>query len=109
VGDDGGIGELTRLCRLEGRGDIAARLDPPKTKGLAGWEVVGTGMRLGVVRVTGDRGAAKLAGSRVARLGDPACDIRREARPRGSELGVPPPSLETGTLMRRPELAAVCA
>ena len=68
MGDvDGGIGERTRLCRLEGREDMAARLGPPKANGLAGWEATGTGMRLGGVRVTGDRGAAKLAGSRVAK------------------------------------------
>jgi hypothetical protein len=79
-----------------------------KAKGLADCEAVGTGIRLGVLRATGDRGAAKLAGSRLARLGDPAWDIRREVRERGKELGVPLPSLDTGTLIRRPELAAVC-
>jgi len=108
VGESDGTGDCTwpRLCRLEGR-DKGATLVPLKAKGLGDEDETGTGMRLGVPRVTGERGAAKLAGSRVATFGDPVWDIRRDARLRGRDEAGGPLNLETGTLMRLAELAAV--
>lgn len=65
------------------------------------------------------RGEAKLAGSRGGRLGDPAWEMRREDRAAAAaaaaearecgRVGVAPVNREEGTLMRRPELAAVVA
>jgi hypothetical protein len=66
-------------------------------------------MRLGVEPLRGeDRGEAKLAGSRGARLGEPAWEMRSEGRVAiRDKVGVPPVNLCEGAAVRRWELADV--
>lgn len=100
-------------CRELGREVVVVSLGPKEGRAggleFVGWDEeneTGTGIRLGVVR-TGERGAAKLAVVGAgARLGEPAWDMRREARLRGRLDGMPF-SREDGALMRRPAEAAV--
>jgi hypothetical protein len=125
---DGAARAVGDESRLDGRDDAeplptateAAKGFGPRPEG---WEER-TGIRLGDMFVIvgveartigGERGWAKLAVERAFRLGEPACDMRRdERRPAGFLVGVVvaeplPPSLETGTLMRLPLLADVAA
>lgn len=114
--------------RLDGRD--APPPPPPATeaaKGFGprpdGWERTGIRLLVGVFPIVGvearptvgERGCAKLAVEREFKLGEPACDMRKEVRrPAGFlvgvvETGAPPPSLDTGTLMRLPLLDVVGA
>lgn len=103
------------LWRLEGREaeDLRVRVDvvvveavaavtvvvvPGKASGFTLVVTVGdwiaTGIRLGVFWAAGeDRGEAKLAGSRGARLGEPAWEMRNGGRVALGIVGVPPVNL----------------
>ena len=64
-------------------------------------------MRLGESRVRGERGCAKLAGSRGVMCGDPAWEIRRDAMLLLGWVDRLVPARDTGTLILLPVLAAV--